>query len=114
MTISFPVLLKVGNFSQDKIDQLMENIDYVSEEDKIKLSDIAWQNIATRYYANYAVYEIQYLDEIKQGKRKYNANDFEEVKAKLLHELLEKFQLANTESSISEVRKRLDQFSPAK
>ena len=110
MAISFPALLKLANFSQDKIDQLMENIDYVSEEDKIKLSDTAWSFISTKYYANLALEKIRIIDEVKQGKRKYNPNDIEEIKARLIHELIQKLQTAQTESSITEVRQQLEKF----
>lgn len=114
MAISFPALLKLANFSQDKIEQLMGNIDYVSEADKIKLSDTAWSFITTKYYAQIALEEIQILDEVKQGKRKYDPNDLQEVKAKALHELIQKLNVAQDEQAIGDVKKQLEKYKTPK
>ena len=112
MAISLPVLLKVANFPGEQIKQLMENIDYVSEADKLELSQKAWSFITEKYHAQLALEKIHILDEVKQGKRKYNANDIEEVKAKFIHELIQKLQAAETDTSIEEVRQQLEKFKP--
>ena len=114
MPISLTALLKLANFPQDRIDKIKENIDYVSDEDKLKLSDVAWKTIFEKYFAQLSLERIHILDEIKEGKRKYNANDFEEIKARLIHELLQKLQASETDTSIEEVRKHLEKFSNKK
>ena len=72
----------------------------------------AWSFITEKYHAQLALEKIHILDEVKQGKRKYNANDIEEVKAKFIHELIQKLQAAETDTSIEEVRQQLEKFKP--
>lgn len=114
MAISLQALLKVANFPQEQIKQLMENIEYVSEADKLELSQKAWSNIAEKYNLQLATEKISIIDEVKQGKRKYNPNDIEEVKARLIHELVHKLEETESQESIEEVRKSLEKFTDKK
>lgn len=110
MAITLQALLKLGNFSQDSINKLMENIDYVSEDDKLKLSEKAWSNISERYNTQLALEKIHIFDEVKTGKRKYNPNDIEEVKTRLIHELVHKLEETESKESLEEVRKSLEKY----
>lgn len=110
MAISFPALLKLANFPKGQVDQLMENIDYVSDTDKLKLSDTAWSFISAKYYVQLALERIHLLDDIKQGKKKYNPNDFEEIKTRLIVDLVHKLQTVESQDSIEEVRKQLEKY----
>ncbi|KKS97902.1 MAG: hypothetical protein UV73_C0004G0044 [Candidatus Gottesmanbacteria bacterium GW2011_GWA2_43_14] len=107
-------MLKVANFPGEQIKQLMENIDYVSEGDKLELSQKAWSFITEKYHAQLALEKIHILDEVKAGKRKYNANDIEEVKTRLIHELMQKLSETESKESLDEVRKSLEVYSVKK
>jgi len=50
----------------------------------------------------------------REGKRKYNKNDFEEIKARLIHEIIEKLEITNEQTLIDEVRQKLEKFKTEK
>jgi len=110
MAIALPALLKLANFPKDQVDQLMKDIDFVTEEEKIKLADTAWFLLSQKYFLRLNFEQARVLDEVKQGKRKYNPNDFEEIKARLIHEFTHKLEAAENQESIEEVKKQLEKF----
>lgn len=110
MSISLPALLKLASFPQQEIEKLKDNIDYVTEDEKLKLSSSAWYFISQKYFMMLELERVRILDEVKKGIRKYNPNDFEEVKAKLISELVQKLQTTKTQESIQEVRQQLEKY----
>ncbi len=109
MSITIKSLIAAGPFSDDKKKLLLEKFDTFSEDQKLRLGHAAWTGIAMKYYAHLK-YELHL--EVAEGKRDYNPNDFEEVRAKLLHELAQKLQSAESKEQIDEVRKKLEEFKP--
>lgn len=114
MAISFPALLKLANFPPDKVDKLMKNIQYLNEGEKLKLANDAWYFITQKYLLSLSNEKAQILEEVKQGKRKYNANDIEEVKTKLVRELVHELSESELSESLEEVRKTLEKYSGSK
>ncbi|MBM3283073.1 hypothetical protein FJY90_02355 [Candidatus Gottesmanbacteria bacterium] len=110
MAITFPALLKAANFPKEKVDELMKNIDFVPEDEKLKLSNLAWYFISRRYFLILGLEKNKLLGEVEQGKRKYNPNDIKEIEAKLTHELVEKLEAAASRESIEEVKKELERY----
>lgn len=110
MNIPLPALLKLANFPAEKINTVVDNIDYVTEEEKIKLANLAWYFIAQQYFALLNLQLRHLQEEIKTGKRKYNVNDFEEIKAKLIHDYAKNLESVGTDEAIEVIKKQLEQF----
>ncbi|MBI2617665.1 hypothetical protein HYW55_06030 [Candidatus Gottesmanbacteria bacterium] len=108
MTVNFVALLKLANFPKEKIEALMKNIDYVTEDEKFRLSNLAWYFISNKYFLRLSLEERKVLQEVKEGKRVYNPSDLEEIKARLTHELAQSLQAADTQQSMEDIRKQLE------
>ncbi len=111
MQIPLKSLLKVANFPAQDVDNLLAKEDYLAENEKHALKEKAWQNISIKYISMLNFHHSQLYKEIAEGIRVFNQNDFEEVKTKLIHELLQKLQTTSTEESIAEVRKQLEKHT---
>lgn|SRR3989338_5696826 len=110
MAISLRALMKLAGYPEEKISKLHENLDYLTEGEKLKLADQAWYFISQNYFLNLNFEKMRILEEVKSGKRNPNPNDLEEVKARLVHELVNKLRSTETETSITEVRQQLEKF----
>lgn len=110
MALTLPALLQLANFPKETIDYLKDNIDYVTEDEKLKYANMAWYLLSKKYFALLSVYNRNILDEVKKGKRVFNKNDFEEVKAKLIHDLVGKLEITGSEVSMEEIRQQLETF----
>ncbi len=98
MAILLPSLLKLAN------------IDYVTEEEKYKLVNLAWETIARQYFLRLSLERRKILDEVKKGKRTYNPNDFTELEARLTHEFAQKLESAENQNSLEEVKQNLEKY----
>lgn len=112
MAIKLKTLLKLANFPEKEVDELMVKEEYLKAEEKFKLANTAWFLISQQYFAMLNFEKAQILEEIKHGKRKFNPNDFEEIKARLIHELVQKLEASESKESIEEVRKELEKHLP--
>jgi len=108
--ISIKQLIQVAPFPEDQRKKLIENIDKLTDDQKYRLSNIAWKALAHIYFAQLKAERQLLMDEVIHEKRKMNPNDFEEIEAKLLHEFAQKLEAAESQESIGEVRKELEKF----
>ena len=108
--ISFQTLLKVAPFNAETRAKLDLNMSSLSEDQKFKLTQIAWSMLAALYQAKLnKEFELELLD-VREGKKQYDENIREKIEGKLLHELAQKLELSGTEEEIEEVKKSIEQF----
>lgn len=114
MAISLGNLLKLANFPEKQVDDLLAKEKLLTEEEKFELASEAWFVLSQKYYGRLNFEKQEILNEVKQGMRTYNANDFEEIQARLTHEFANKLEAAETQESIDDVRKQLEKFKSSK
>lgn len=112
MTISFKRLLQVAPFPEDRRKALIDNIDRMTEDQKYRLTDVAWRTLAQIYFAKLKAERQLIMDEVIHDKRKFNPNDYEEAEAKLLYDFAQKLEAAESQESIDEVKKELERYLP--
>lgn len=113
MTIALRLLLKMANFPLEEVDNLLSKEEFLTNEEKFELVESAWYLISQKYYSTLNFEKMQIYKEIEEGKRKYNPNDFEELKARLTYEISQKLEAAENDQSMEEVRKNLEQYLPS-
>lgn len=112
MAISIKQLIFAAPFSEEKRRALLENLDKLNDDQKFKLVSITWSLLAQMYFAKLKAEYDRMQEEMIYEEKSYTANDFEEAKAKILHEFIQRFENAKSKEEIAEVRKQLERFSP--
>ena len=110
MNISLKTLIQIAPFPEKDREMLLKRYDELNEDDKYKLSNAAWRALSIQYFTRLQSETNIILYQIQEGKRKYNQNDFEEIKARLIHELTQKLELAQSQESVEEVKKELEKY----
>lgn len=110
MNISLKTLIKVAPFPQKDREMLFKRYDELNEDDKYKISNAVWRALSIQYFTRLQSETNLILYQIQEGKRSYNPNDFEEIKARLIHELTQKLELAQNQESVEEVKKELEKY----
>ncbi|KKS46864.1 hypothetical protein A3J20_06495 [Candidatus Gottesmanbacteria bacterium RIFCSPLOWO2_02_FULL_42_29] len=114
MQISLKSLLLAANYPEEEVGLLLSKEEFLTDEEKFKLTETAWYLISQKYISMQNLHNTQVWREIGEGKRKYNKNDFEEIKARLIHEIIEKLEITNEQTLIDEVRQKLEKFKTEK
>lgn len=110
MSVTLKTLLNVAPFPPEKRDKILAIFDQLTEDQRLRLSDAAWTGISAQYFSKLK-YEFDKLNlEVTQDKRQYNENDFEEARAKLIREFVDRLQLEETQESIEEVKQQLEKY----
>lgn len=112
MAITFKQLILAAPFPEDRKKALIENIDKMTEDQKYRLTNLAWKVLAQMYFAQLRAERQLIMDEVVHDKRKLNPNDFEELEAKLIFEFAQKLEAVESKESIEEVKKQLEKFLP--
>lgn len=110
MAIDFVTLLKAAPFPEKNRQKLLANMDKLTDDQKLRLSTTAWTALSQMYFAKLKYEQEKLMLEIQEGKRKFNKNDFDEIKKKVSTEFAKKLQSAETEEEIEGVRSKLKQF----
>jgi len=110
MAITFKQLILVAPFPEDRKKALIENIGKMTEDQKYRLTSVAWKTLAQIYFAQLKAEQNKIMDEVIYKDRKINVNDMEEIEAKLLHEFAQKLEAAENQESIEEVKKELEKY----
>jgi hypothetical protein len=110
MAVSLKTLLHAAPFPEAEREALLNQYDQLSDEQKLRLSNAAWTALSAMYFGRLKYETDKLLLEIQDGKRKFDKNEFVEIETKLTHEFAQKLQAAETQESLEEVRKNLEQF----
>lgn len=108
--ITLKQLIKIAPFPDDRRKALLENLDKMNEDQKYRISNVAWHALAQMYFARLKAENDLIRDEVIHDQRKFNLNDFEEIKAKLTHEFAQKLQAAESQESVDEVKQQLEKY----
>ena|SRR3989338_2178759 len=111
MAVNLKMLINVAPFPEEQKKALIENIEKMSEDQKYRLSNAAWFALAQMFYGRLNAGRQKIMNEVVLGERQANANDYQELEAKLIHEFAQKLEMVESEESISEVRKQLEKFT---
>ncbi len=107
MAIDLASLIKVAPFAQEDKQRLLANLDKLTEEQQVRLSNAAWSSLAQAYYLKLK-YEFDKLNlEIQEGKREFNKKDYDELKERVLQEYLKKLKFADSQESMKKLREEL-------
>lgn len=106
--ITLSQLLKMAPMDEATKKEILEKIDTLNEDQKYRLSMVCWQALAQEYDLKLAQETDQILDEVREGKRKYNINDFTEAKAKQSIRFTEKVGQAQTQEDLTKVKEQLE------
>ncbi|OGG03886.1 hypothetical protein A2W14_05435 [Candidatus Gottesmanbacteria bacterium RBG_16_37_8] len=109
--INLKLLLSITPMAQETKDKIMVVLDEFDEDRKIQLETLCWETLAELIDINYKKESAKLLQEIDEGKRKYNSNDFMEIRAKIIHDISEKLHMAETKEELELVRQKLEQHS---
>ena len=112
MAITLKNLINIAPFPEEQKKALIANMNKMTEDDKYELSNASWSALAVMYYGRLDAGRKLIMDEVLEGKRKMNQNDFEELEARLIHEFAQKLESAEDQGSIEEVRKQLEKYPP--
>lgn len=110
MLIQFEKLINVATFSDKVKSDILAKAATLSEDQKFKLSEVAWKMIAAGFQAKLKQQTDLILFEVAQGKRQYNKNDFVEAQVMLYQELANKFELLEKEQGISQIKQELEKY----
>lgn len=101
-------VIKLTPFKDTVKARLIKETESMDEDQKYRLTMICWKAIAENYDLNLAKETDGILDEVYQGKRKYNKNDFQEAKARQDYKFSEKVEKVKTEENLAKVEKQID------
>ena len=110
MAVTLEILIKAAPFPEDHKTKLLENFNKLTEDQKYRLSQTAWYALAKWYYEKMKIGRELIFEEVANGERKLNPNDFQELEAKLTYEFAQKLQSAETEEQIAEVKQQIENF----
>lgn len=114
MTIDLKTLIKVAPFKEENQKDLLVNLPKLNDDQKYRLTKTCWTMLAMIQHAELKKQMDLALIEIKEGKRKYDKNDFVEMQTKIYHDFAEKLRAAGTEAELEEVREKLKEHMPPK
>ena len=91
--------------------KMLSMLEIMDNDSRYKLETLCWETLAKMNELEFKKESARLLQEVEEGKRKYNPSDFTEARVKILHNLREKLHLAETEEELAFVRKKLEEHS---
>lgn len=113
MPVDLKTLLKVAPFPEEQRQKVLANFDKLTEEQKLRLTNVAWTAITQKYYAQLRYKVGMLLLEIRQGKKKYNPEDFKKIEEETTREFVNKLKGESKEISLEEIREQLRAYGQA-
>jgi TRAP-type C4-dicarboxylate transport system substrate-binding protein len=107
MAVDFTTLIKTAPFSEDRRQKIVANLNTLTEDQKRQLATTSWLAISQMYFGKLKHEQQKLLLEIRQGKKKFDKKDFENLEKKLTQEFAQKLSSAETEEKVEEVRQEL-------
>lgn len=105
--INLRILIRTAPIEETVKADLLAMADKLNDDQRYELSRILWDALADKQSLRTQQAINQILEEVKEGKRGYNINDFTEARAKLSFELSQDMDQAASEEDLEEVRKEL-------
>lgn len=109
--VSFETLIKIAPFNNDTRSKILMQANSLSDDQKLKLTQMAWSMITTLYQAKLKQrFELELLD-VREGKKEL-ANDAKQtIENELVHELISQLELSGTEEEIVKVKETIQQHA---
>jgi hypothetical protein len=106
--IKFSALIKLAPFPEDMKEDLISKEGQMSEDQKFRLSETAWQAISAQYQAKLQKTINDMMLEMANGQKNYSQNDFQEVKTKLYYEFSQLLSDSKDNQDLEEVKRKLE------
>ncbi len=110
MTVDLVTLLKVAPFPEEQRQRLLANLDRLTDDQKLRLSETAWTALTGMYAARLKYERDKLLLEIAQGKRGFDRRDLEQIEEKANQAFVQALKAKSasaTEESTKEVIEEL-------
>src|SRR3989338_3830037 len=102
--INLKILLSITPMASETKEKLMAILDEMDEDKKMQLNNLCWNTLADLIEIRYKKENAKLQQEITEGKRIYNSNDFTEARTRIIHELTEKIEIAATDEELLNIR----------
>lgn len=106
--ITFKAIINLAPFPPDMKAGFIAKESQLSEDQKFRLTEAAWEALGAIYSARLQKMFASMMQEMAEGKKSYDPNDFQEAKTKLSFEFAQKLESASTQEDIELVRKQLE------
>jgi hypothetical protein len=100
-------LIRIAPLSEETRKKLLSEYGSYNLDQKFELSRILWLYVAEVQSLELSKELDRILDEVRQKKRQYNVNDFQEAKAQSIYNYDQKIQAADTDIELEGVRQNL-------
>lgn len=114
MAIALTALIRVSPFTEDDRMILLSKLDHLDEDQKMQIAKTCWNILSLKYFAKLKFMIDEVLEEVREGKRKYNINDITEIEAGLNHKFADMLKYSETQEQIEEVKQQLEKFKEQK
>ena len=112
--IKFSAVINLAPFPEEMKKDLIAKEDQMNEDQKFRLVEGAWEAITMIYETKIRKTLDDMMQEMAQGKKTYEPNDFQEAKTKIMYEFAQKLDAVKTEADLVEVKNRLQKMSSQK
>lgn len=103
-------LLKLANLSADVKQNALANIPKMNEDQKARLSQVCWENIARRYEAKAQLEYDHMLEEMANGEKQYSPQDFTLIEERMISGMLAEIDNVKSKDQIQEVKEGIQQY----
>jgi len=100
-------IIRIAPIADELKKKLLSKLETFDVDQKYELSKVLWNAIAEVENIELLQKTDKLLQEVREGKREYNVNDFTEAKAKLTYDLTQKAEEANAGQLLEETRQSL-------
>lgn len=105
--LSLQQLIALTNLSREVKEDALANIEKLNEDQKFRLSQVCWENIASQYENKARLEYEDMLEEMASGQKSYPPEAFAQLDDKIVTELLKVIQTELTEEQLTEVKGEL-------
>lgn len=112
--ITFQTLIKVAPFDTETRTAIERQMGSLTPDQELKLTQLAWEMIATTFQARLNTeFDLELLA-IREGKKQYDQAAFKTIEQRLLQELAVQLESADTEEQIEQVKQSIQEHTKSK
>ncbi|MBI4100660.1 hypothetical protein HY439_02865 [Candidatus Microgenomates bacterium] len=108
MALTLNQLIQLANLSEDVKKDALANLDKMNEEQKLRLSQICWENIASSCENEMKSEYEKTLEEMAEGQE-HSPEDFKLIEEKVITSLLAKIEGLETQQAVTDVKEEIQQ-----
>ena len=105
-------LLKAAPFDEKTRQDILQNLNSYTEDQKREITELAWTMIAAQYQADYDEMTDLAMVDAEKNNKPFTPEDVAAIKKKADIHVQERFEQAESEEQIAEVQKEIQQQTP--